>query len=184
MHPRSAPPRSPSCGSAARTLIFVLLALVLLAGGLWWVLGGSDSTTPVANGAAPAAPVADEEPLAVVAVPEGERIASESVRSVTSDEGLAVQVGVRLQGTGKLIGTVLERETGGGVSGASVELHVMPPSATKWFKTVMTLGSFFAIGALKSRWSLSAWWRSALETLVIGGVAAGIAFGVGTLFHV
>ena len=43
---------------------------------------------------------------------------------------------------------------------------------------------FFAIGALKSRWSLSAWWRSGLETLLIGGTAALIAYGVGTLFHV
>lgn len=48
---------------------------------------------------------------------------------------------------------------------------------------IMTMGVFFAIGALKSRWSLAAWWRSGLETLAIGGVAAAIAFGVGTLFH-
>ncbi len=47
----------------------------------------------------------------------------------------------------------------------------------------MTLGVFFAIGAFKSRWSLAPWWRSGLETLMIGGVAAAIAFGVGTLFH-
>lgn len=42
---------------------------------------------------------------------------------------------------------------------------------------------FFAIGALKARWSLTPWWRSGTETLVIGGIAAGIAYGVGTLFH-
>ncbi len=48
---------------------------------------------------------------------------------------------------------------------------------------VMTMVTFFAIGALKSRWSLSPWWRSAVETLLIGGVAATIAFYVGTLFH-
>lgn len=48
---------------------------------------------------------------------------------------------------------------------------------------VMTMMVFFAIGALKSRWSLAAWWRSGLETLLIGGVAAAIAYGVGTLFH-
>ena len=50
--------------------------------------------------------------------------------------------------------------------------------------SVLTAGVFFAIGALKSFWSLTPWWRSGLETLLIGGVAAGIAFGVGTLFHV
>ncbi len=47
----------------------------------------------------------------------------------------------------------------------------------------MTLGVFFAIGALKSRWSLAPWWRSGLETLAIGGAAAAIAFMVGSLFH-
>ena len=49
--------------------------------------------------------------------------------------------------------------------------------------TALTGATFFAIGTLKSRWSLSPWWRSGLETLAIGGVAAGIAYGVGSLFH-
>ena len=47
----------------------------------------------------------------------------------------------------------------------------------------MTLATFFGIGALKSHWSLNPWWRSALETLAIGGGAALIAYFVGTLFH-
>ena len=42
---------------------------------------------------------------------------------------------------------------------------------------------FFAIGTLKSRWSLAPWWRSGLETLFIGGAAAGIAYGVASLFR-
>lgn len=45
-----------------------------------------------------------------------------------------------------------------------------------------TAFTFFAVGALKSVWSLSAWWRSGLETLLIGGAAATIAYAVGTLF--
>lgn len=48
----------------------------------------------------------------------------------------------------------------------------------------MTLATFFAIGAAKSRWSIAPWWRSGLETLAIGGVAAAIAYGVGSLFDV
>ncbi|WP_170761647.1 VIT1/CCC1 transporter family protein [Ruegeria lacuscaerulensis] len=47
----------------------------------------------------------------------------------------------------------------------------------------MTMGVFFAIGALKSRWSLAPWWRSGFETLLIGGAAASIAYLVGSLFH-
>ncbi|WP_406648562.1 VIT1/CCC1 transporter family protein [Aliisedimentitalea scapharcae] len=47
----------------------------------------------------------------------------------------------------------------------------------------MTGAVFFAIGAMKSVWSLAPWWRSGLETLAIGGAAAAMAYGVGTLFH-
>ncbi len=43
---------------------------------------------------------------------------------------------------------------------------------------------FFLIGTLKSRWSLDPWWRSGFETLFIGGVAAMIAYFVGSLFRV
>lgn len=49
---------------------------------------------------------------------------------------------------------------------------------------IVTLVTFFGIGALKSRWSLNRWWRSGFETLLIGGGAAAIAYWVGTLFHV
>ncbi len=48
----------------------------------------------------------------------------------------------------------------------------------------MTLVVFFGIGALKSLWAMTAWWRSGLETLGIGGVAAALAYVVGALFHV
>ena len=38
---------------------------------------------------------------------------------------------------------------------------------------------FFIIGTVKSRWSLAAWWRSGIETLVIGMAAASCAYIVG-----
>ena len=47
---------------------------------------------------------------------------------------------------------------------------------------VATALTFLAVGALKSVWSLAAWWRSGIETLIIGGAAASIAYFVGTLF--
>ena len=47
-----------------------------------------------------------------------------------------------------------------------------------------TMGVFFAIGGFKSIWSLAPWWRSAAETMLIGGAAAGLAYGVGSLLHV
>ena len=47
----------------------------------------------------------------------------------------------------------------------------------------LTLATFFVIGAYKSVWSLSPWWRSGLETLFIGGAAALLAYLVGSLFN-
>ena len=51
------------------------------------------------------------------------------------------------------------------------------------FSIVMTGGVFFAIGSVKSRWSTSAWWRSGLSTLIVGAIAAGLAFTVGLLLN-
>lgn len=57
----------------------------------------------------------------------------------------------------------------GGVAGS------LPASA------IMTAIVFFAIGSLKSKWSTAPWWRSGLETLTIGLVAAGFAYGAGAV---
>lgn len=47
---------------------------------------------------------------------------------------------------------------------------------------VATGATFFGIGALKSRWSLQHWTWSGFETLLIGGIAAALAYFVGALF--
>lgn len=47
--------------------------------------------------------------------------------------------------------------------------------------TITTAGVFFAIGSLKSRWSTARWWKSGLETLAIGLVAAAAAYFIGDL---
>jgi VIT1/CCC1 family predicted Fe2+/Mn2+ transporter len=49
--------------------------------------------------------------------------------------------------------------------------------------TVMTALVFFAIGSIKSRWSLQHWLLSGIETLVIGMIAAGLAFVIGWGLH-
>ena len=46
---------------------------------------------------------------------------------------------------------------------------------------VMTGITFFLIGSFKSRWSTSSWLRSGLETLLVGALAAGLAYGAGVL---
>ena len=45
--------------------------------------------------------------------------------------------------------------------------------------TGSTAAVFFAIGSVKSLWSLTAWWRSGVETLAIGMAAAALAFAAG-----
>ena len=44
---------------------------------------------------------------------------------------------------------------------------------------IATSVAFVLIGSLKSRWSVRSAWRSGLETLVIGGVAASLAYVAG-----
>ncbi len=46
---------------------------------------------------------------------------------------------------------------------------------------VLTAITFFAIGSIKSRWSVRSWWMSGLETLSVGVIAAGTAWGIGAL---
>ena len=48
---------------------------------------------------------------------------------------------------------------------------------------VMTLATFVAIGAIRSKWSLRRWWSTSAETLLIGGTAAFIAYAVGRMFE-
>jgi len=50
-----------------------------------------------------------------------------------------------------------------------------------YLSTVSTAAVFFAIGSVKSLWSLMAWWRSGLETLTIGLFAAALAFAAGMI---
>ncbi|WP_299610809.1 VIT1/CCC1 transporter family protein [uncultured Tateyamaria sp.] len=47
---------------------------------------------------------------------------------------------------------------------------------------VMTFAVFVLIGALRGVWSLRSSWLTALETVIVGGIAAAIAYLVGGLF--
>jgi VIT1/CCC1 family predicted Fe2+/Mn2+ transporter len=50
-----------------------------------------------------------------------------------------------------------------------------------FLSTASTAAVFFAIGSFKSLWSLMPWWRSGLETLMIGIAAAALAFAAGMI---
>ena len=47
--------------------------------------------------------------------------------------------------------------------------------------SIMTGCVFFGIGAAKSLWAPEPWWRSGLETLLIGAAAAAVAYWIGFL---
>jgi vacuolar iron transporter family protein len=47
--------------------------------------------------------------------------------------------------------------------------------------SIVTGAVFFTIGSVKSLWSPAPWWRSGLLTLLVGSIAAALAYGVGVL---
>ncbi|NOC84418.1 hypothetical protein GS610_09170 [Ruegeria sp. HKCCD6228] len=136
--------------------------------------------------------------------PDGER---EEVREILAQKGLSGDI--LIEATAEItssnenwINLMIEGEYGLG----SVDPHPMKAAVATFFAFLvagmipllpflasvpnafaisawMTMAVFFAIGALKSRWSLAPWWRSGIETFLIGGLAALIAYLVGSLFH-
>ena len=58
-------------------------------------------------------------------------------------------------------------------------LFAMPKSLS--VSVALTGMVFFAIGSIKSRWSTSTWWHSGFMTLLVGGIAASLAYAVGVI---
>ena len=51
------------------------------------------------------------------------------------------------------------------------------------WSAVLTALAFVVVGGMKARFTDQAWWRSALETLTIGGFAAALAYAAGTVLQ-
>jgi vacuolar iron transporter family protein len=51
------------------------------------------------------------------------------------------------------------------------------------WSALLTALAFVVVGGMKARFIDQSWWRSAIETLTIGGFAAALAYGAGTLLQ-
>ena len=60
---------------------------------------------------------------------------------------------------------------------------IVPDGLAMPIALTMTTAVFFAIGSLKSMWSLTRWWISGLETVFIGLLAAFAAYAIGYLLR-
>ncbi len=63
--------------------------------------------------------------------------------------------------------------------------YILSPGQLRPFltSTILTAVAFFCVGAAKSRFVDDRWYRSGLETLFVGGIAAALAFVVGLLLR-
>ncbi|MCW8196638.1 hypothetical protein F6455_17735 [Proteobacteria bacterium 005FR1] len=138
--------------------------------------------------------------------PEGER---EEIRQIYASKGFSGQqledvVEVITADRRQWVETMLQEEHGlslqpGNARAAALATFVafgvvgalpLTPFLLNWFfpgliaapflvSLVVTLCAFFGVGALKGRFVQVNGWRSGLETLLVGGVAAGLAYGAG-----
>jgi VIT1/CCC1 family predicted Fe2+/Mn2+ transporter len=138
----------------------------------------------------------------IAAVPEGEReevrqiFASEgfagddldrAVEIVTSDRArwvrfmLAEEYGLPRTMRSPLVAALTTYSAFVVCGAVPLAPFVLGASSAFELSTVMAAAVFFAVGSLKGHWSLAPWWRSGLETLALGSIAAALAYAVGLL---
>ncbi|MCY3003232.1 MAG: carboxypeptidase regulatory-like domain-containing protein [Planctomycetota bacterium] len=126
-------------GAVRAPVLVVLAALVLVVAALLWWRMGLEST---GQGAEAVAPTAAEPGASEALTPlENDTAAArlDTTAPKISGDGFTVEPRVRLSGPGKLSGRVLDRASGAGVEGASVELLPLPPAGQEFFGRVLRL---------------------------------------------
>jgi len=125
-------------GAGSRGLVVILAALVLLAIVLWRFLAAPPALDPAQFDSA------DAPPAQTNTVPA---LSGETLELDTADSGALVArgnmtpVGVRLSGPGRLDGRVLDRVSGLGVGGLSVELLPVPVSGGNFLGRMMRMAN-------------------------------------------
>lgn len=59
--------------------------------------------------------------------------------------------------------------------------YLFPTEHSLKLSVIMTAAVFFTIGSVKSKWSTTSWWRSGLTTLLVGVIAAALAYASGVI---
>ena len=59
--------------------------------------------------------------------------------------------------------------------------YLLGASESLALSSIMTASVFFVIGSIKSKWSTTSWWRSGLTTLLVGAIAAVLAYVTGVM---
>jgi vacuolar iron transporter family protein len=60
--------------------------------------------------------------------------------------------------------------------------YLLPAQGNRFaIATVLTLASLFLVGASRNLVTRKGWWRSGLEMLVVGAIAAAVAYGLGAV---
>lgn len=139
-------PHASRRGSAARNVVFLLVALGLLVVLLWRLLATPPAATDAGATPLPAASsstVANAE----LAVDDPRRAELESAAQ-DSARAASVPVGVRLAGPGRLDGRVIDRATGLGVGGVRVDLLPTPPMATVFLGRMLRIAG---LGGMSGR---------------------------------
>lgn len=125
----------------------------------------------------------------------GGDLLEEVVKVITADRKLWVETMLREE-WGLSLTEISPVRAGLVTFGAFVAIGILPllPFLTILFfepnyhmifviSSLLTAGTFFGIGAMKSRYVAEHWIRAGLETLLMGGGAALLAFGVGALLR-